>query len=251
MPRPAILPRTSVRWHLAILAAVGLVVLLASPAAAHERRQAGGHSYVVGFGDEPAYAGEKNSVQVMVTDGAGQPVRNADGLQVMVMAGGKQTQLKLEPHFGDTWGTPGDYRAFFIPTAAGKYTFHLEGTIAGKRIKPQRFVSGPSTFSEVEDPAKVAFPVKSPTTAQLAERVDREVPRLSASLQGALAAQQQAADAARRARDAAGQARLLAIAGLLVGAAGLVVAGLAIARRPAAAPIARHDHDVVVGAGKV
>jgi len=249
MPRPAILPRPSVRWHLAILAALGLVALLASPAPAHERRQASGYSYVVGFGDEPAYAGEKNSVQVMVTNGAGQPVRNADGFEVMVLAGGRQTQLKLEPHFGDTWGTPGDYRAFFIPTAAGTYTFHLEGTIAGKKIKAQRFSSGPNSFSDVEDPAKVAFPVKSPTTAQLAERLDREVPRLSASLQGALAAQQQAADAARRARDAAGQARLLAIVGLLVGAAGLAVAGLAIARRPAAAPIARHD--VVVGAGKV
>jgi len=249
MPRPAILPRTSVRWHLAILAALGLVALLASPAAAHERREAGGYSYVVGFGDEPAYAGEKNSVQVMVSDHHGQPVRNADGLEVMVLAGGKQTKLKMEPHFGDTWGTPGDYRAFFIPTAAGTYTFHLQGAIAGKKIKPQRFVSGPNSFSDVEDPAKVAFPVKSPTTAQLAERLDREVPRLSASLQGALAAQQQAADAARRARDAAGQARLLAITGLLVGAAGLAVAGLAIARRPTAAPIARHD--VVVGAGKV
>jgi hypothetical protein len=249
MPRPPILPRTSVRWHLAIMAALGLVVLLASPAGAHERRQASGYSYVVGFGDEPAYAGEKNSVQVMVSDGAGKPVRNADGLKVMVMAGGKQTELKLEPNFGDTWGTPGDYRAFFIPTAAGQYTFHLEGTIAGKKIKAQRFTSGPSTFSNVEDPAKVAFPVKSPTTAQLAARVDREVPRLSASLQGALAAQQQAATAAERARDAAGQARLLAIAGVLVGAAGLLVAGLAIARRPAAVPAARHD--VVVGAGKV
>jgi hypothetical protein len=249
MPRPPILPRTSVRWHLAILAALGLVVLLASPAAAHERRQTAGYGYVVGFGDEPAYAGEKNSVQVMVSNGAGRPVRNADGLEVMVMAGGRQTRLKLEPHFGDTWGTPGDYRAFFIPTAAGQYTFHLGGTIAGKRIKAQRFVSGPDTFSDVEDPAKVAFPVKSPTTAQLAARVDREVPRLSASLQGALAAQRQAADAARRARDAAGQARLLAIGGLLVGAAGLLVAGLAIARRPAAVPAARHD--VAVGAGKV
>ena len=249
MPRPPILPRTSVRWHLAILAALGLVVLLASPAGAHERRQASGYSYVVGFGDEPAYAGEKNSVQVMVSDGAGKPVRNADGLKVMLLAGGKQTELKLEPYFGDTWGTPGDYRAFFIPTAAGQYTFHLHGTIAGKKIKAQRFASGPNSFSDVEDPAKAAFPVKSPTTAQLAERVDREVPRLSASLQGALAAQQQAATAAERARDVAGQARLLAIAGVLVGAAGLVVAGLAIARRPAAVPAARHD--VAVGAGKV
>jgi hypothetical protein len=249
MPRPPILPSTSVRWHLAVLAALGLVVLLASPAGAHERREAGEYHYVVGFGDEPAYAGEKNSVSVAVSDHHGQPVRDADGLEVTVLAGGRQTKLKMEPYFGDTWGTPGDYRAFFIPTAAGQYTFQLSGTIAGEKIKPQRFTSGPSTFSDVEDPAKVAFPVRSPTTAQLAERVDREVPRLSASLQGALAAQQRATAAAERARDAAGQARLLAITGVLIGAAGLLVAGLAIARRPAAGTAARHD--VAVGAGKV
>jgi hypothetical protein len=249
MPRPSILPRTSVRWHLAILAALGLLVLLASPAGAHERRKAGEYQFVVGFGDEPAYAGEKNSVQVIVGDHHQRPVRNADGLRVAVLAGGKQTKLKLEPYFGDGWGTPGDYRAFFIPTAAGQYTFQLSGTIAGTKIKPQRFASGPSTFSDVEDPAKVTFPVKSPTTAELAARVDREVPRLSASLQGALTAQQQAAAAAQRARDAAGQARLLAVAGVLIGAAGLLVAGLALARRPAA--VAAGHHDVAVGVGKV
>jgi hypothetical protein len=250
MPRPPILPRTSVRWHLAILAALGLVVVLAAPAGAHEgRKVGGGYSLVVGFGDEPAYAGEKNSVQVLVSDGAGRPVRNADGLEVTVLAGGRQSRLQLEPYFGDDWGTPGDYRAFFIPTAAGQYTFQLSGTIAGMKIKSQRFASGPDSFSDVEDPAKVAFPVKSPTTAQLAERVDREVPRLAASLQGALAAQQQATAAAQRARDAAGQARLLAIVGVLIGAAGLLVAGLAIARRPAATPAARSE--VAVGAGKV
>ena len=42
---------------------------------------------------------------------------------------------------------------------------------AGKKIKPQRFVSGPGSFSNIEDPAKVAFPVKSPTTAQIMNRI--------------------------------------------------------------------------------
>ena len=239
---------------LTMAAAIGLAGMLltfssAGPASAHEERKVGNYVFHVGFGDEPAYAGEKNSVQVLVSDGAGKPVRNADGLEAAVLAGGKQSRLQLEPYFGDDWGTPGDYRAFFIPTAAGQYTFLLSGASAGTKIKPQRFASGPDSFSDVEDPAKVAFPVKSPTTAQLAERVDREVPRLAASLQGALATQQQATAAAQRARDAAGQARLLAIAGVLIGAAGLLVAGLAIARRPTATPAARSE--VAVGAGKV
>ena len=196
MPRPAILPRTSVRWHLAMVAALGLLVLVAAPATAHEERRAGGYSYVVGFGDEPAYAGEKNSVQVMVSDGAGQPVRNAEGLEVMVLAGGKQTELKLEPYFGDTWGTPGDYRAFFIPTAPGTYSFHFTGSIKGQKVD-QTFKSGPQSFSDIEDPAQVQYPVKQPTGGQLAARADRETARVDAAL---TAERDQAKDDAASAR---------------------------------------------------
>ena len=85
----------------------------------------------------------------------------------------------MEPFFevGES-GTPGDYRAFFIPTAAGQYTFHLMGTIAGKKIKPQRFVSGPGSFSNIEDPAQVQYPVEQPTGGQLATRADRETARI-------------------------------------------------------------------------
>jgi hypothetical protein len=213
MPRPAILPRTSVRWHLAIMAALGLVVLLASPAAAHERRQASGYSYVVGFGDEPAYAGEKNSVQMMVSDGAGKPVRNADGLKVMVLAGGKQTELKLEPYFGDTWGTPGDYRAFFIPTTPGAYTFKVTGTLGGKKVD-QSYTSGKDGFDEVTDPAEVQYPAAEPTGSQLTTRLDRETARINA----ALAAEKVAAD------DQAASARRTATIGLVLGALGLLAA---------------------------
>jgi hypothetical protein len=45
-----------------------LLPLLASPAAAHEARTVGKYHFVVGFGDEPAYAGEKNSVQLILAD---------------------------------------------------------------------------------------------------------------------------------------------------------------------------------------
>jgi hypothetical protein len=45
----------------AVLLAGLLVALLAGPAAAHEERQVGKYHFAVGFGDEPAYAGEKNT----------------------------------------------------------------------------------------------------------------------------------------------------------------------------------------------
>jgi hypothetical protein len=101
--------------------------------------------------------------------------------------------------------------------------------------------SGPETFGDVNDPAKAAFPaVKDPTTAQLAQRLDRESARLTASA---------AAAAQRDAEEAASQARMLAIGGLLVGLVGLVVAGLAWGRRSAAP--ARRSEAALSGAGKV
>jgi hypothetical protein len=123
------------------------------------------------------------------------------------------------------FGTPGDYRAFFIPTAPGSYSFHFTGTIKGQKVD-QTFKSGPQTFSDMEDPAQVQYPVKQPTGGQLATRADRETTRVNA----ALTAERD------QAKDDAASARTLAIVGLVVGALGLIAAIIALARgrRPAA-----------------
>jgi hypothetical protein len=156
-------------------------------------------------------------------------------------------ELRLEPYFEvGEWGTPGDYRGFFIPTTPGRYSFHLHGTVHGQRVD-QRFTSGPRSFGDVADPAEVSFPAKDPSTGQLAARLDRAVPRLSASVQASV---QAARAAERRARHAADQARLLAVAGLVLGAAGLLAGGLALVRARRPAPAAPR-HEVAVGAGKV
>jgi hypothetical protein len=232
-------------------AAVLLAALAAAPASAHAEKKAGRYSFVVGFGDEPAYAGQPNSVQVTIsrdgkpaTDLAGQ----LDGLMAHAYYGRKadskleNTMMPLEPRFGDDWGTPGDYRSFFVPTQAGAYTFTLKGKLGSQKVDLV-VPSGPETFGDVNDPAKAAFPaVKDPTTAQLAQRLDREAARLTGSMAAAAAAQ-------RDAEDAAGQARLLALGGLLVGVVGLVVAGLAWGRRTSA-PAGRPEA-ALTGAGKV
>jgi hypothetical protein len=233
--------------------AVLLAALAAAPASAHAEKKAGRYSFVVGFGTEPAYAGQPNSLQVIIsrdgkpaTDLAGQ----LDGLMSHAFYGTKadpkldKIALPLEPHFGDGWGTPGDYRSFFVPTQAGAYTIHLHGKLGAQKVDLV-IPSGPNTFSNVNDPAKTAFPaVKDPTTAQLAQRLDREATRLTATVEDATTSTQRAAE------DTAGQARLLALGGLLVGLVGLVVGGLALARasRPVA-PAARPD--VALTAGKV
>jgi len=213
-----------------------LIPLVAGPASAHEEKTVGKYHFVVGFGDEPAYAGEKNSVQLILADANDKPVTDlTDTLKVEVTTGtAEPLQLAMEPNFEvGEFGTPGDYRAFFIPTAPGSYSFHFTGTIKGQKID-QTFTSGPQTFSDIDDPAQVQYPVKQPTGGQLATRADRETARINA----ALTAERD------QANDDAASARTLAIIGLIVGTLGLVAGGIALARgrrspaqaAPAAAP---------------
>ena len=254
MHRPAIrstLPTRLLQVAFVVGATVLLAALAAAPASAHAEKKAGAYSFVVGFGEEPAYAGQPSSMQVIIsrdgkpaTDLAGQ----IDGLMGHAYYGTKadpkleNKMMPLEPHFGDGWGTPGDYRSFFVPTQAGAYTFVLKGKLGAQKIN-LAIPSGPDTFGDVNDPAKSAFPaVKDPTTAQLAQRLDREATRLNGTVAAASAAQ-------RAAEDTAEQARLLAVGGLIVGAVGLIVAALAWGRRTAA-PAARPDV-ALTGAGKV
>jgi hypothetical protein len=210
------------------VAVIGLAVLalplLAAPASAHEERTVGKYHFAVGFGDEPAYQGEKNSVQLLLAAGEKPVTDLGDTLKVEVStesASGQTLSLSMEPFFEvGEFGTPGDYRAWFIPTAPGNYTFHFTGSIKGQKVD-QRFTSSPTTFSEVSDPAKVEFPTKEPTGGQLAARLDREVPRLDA--------------AASKARDDASGARTLAIIGIVAGVIGIAVGGFALGRRSSAA----------------
>jgi len=221
-----------------MLAAIGLAGMLvtftsAGPASAHEERKVGNYMFHVGFGDEPAYAGEKNSVQLLLHDAkTDKPVTDlGDTLKVDVTQGegsvtddSQKLSINVEPNFEvGEFGTPGDYRAFFVPTSPGTYTFHFTGTIKGQKVD-EKFTSGPRTFSDADDPAQVQFPVKEPSGSQLNARLDREVPRLN----GALAASQRRAS---KAEDAAAQARTIAIVGVVVGVIGLAAAGYGLRRR--------------------
>jgi hypothetical protein len=215
------------------LAGVLAVFTTAGPVSAHEERKVGKYVFHVGFGDEPAYAGAKNSVQLLLHDAkTDKPVTEiGDQLKVDVTQGAgsatddsQKMTMNVEPFFeAGEFGTPGDYRAFFIPTVAGTYTFHFTGSINGQKVD-QKFTSGPQTFSDAEDPSQVEFPAKEPSGIQLSQRLDREVPRLN----DALAASQ---DRANKAEDAAGQARIIAIVGVVVGVLGLAAAGYAMRKR--------------------
>ena len=209
------------RFALGLLVTLGLLaplgLLAAAPASAHEVRDVGAYRFVVGWGTEPAYVGQENSVQLILSDRAtGKPVVNlGNSLKVMVMYGSQMMVFGLEPTFDpDTGlGTPGDYRAWLFPTAPGNYTFHFIGTVGTQHID-QRFTSGPTTFNTVQDPTASEFPVQTPTMTELSQRVSTSLPRLATSSQTS-------------------RAQLFGIVGLAVGAAGLAVALVALLRKRA------------------
>ena len=211
-------------WVAVVVGLSGAFVFTAAaPASAHVGRTVGAYHFEVGWGSEPAYAGFENSVQLILATTSGKPVTTlTDSLKVEVIFGTQTMQFPLEPTFDpDTGeGTPGDYRVWFIPTAAGTYTFHFFGSI-GKQKVDERFTSGPTTFDEVSDPAQVQFPTKVPSGTEIAGRLDQEIPRLNAAI----------AAAASDARSQADTARTLAIIGVVLGAAGLIVAVVALVGR--------------------
>lgn len=215
--------RTAAVMALTITAAVlALVALPATPALAHAELDIGPYSVAIGFGTEPAYVGFPNSLEVIIHEAAsGNAVETAaDTLKAEVRFGDQTKNLALEPNFDeDSGGSPGDYRAPFIPTSPGDYTFHLSGTIGSTDVD-ETVTSSPTTFASVTDPSSLEFPAKVPSVTELSQKIDRVVPRAQAA----------AVAAASSAKDDASSAKTFGIIGLVVGAIGVVVGVVALVR---------------------
>ena len=203
--------------RLAPALAVALLLLAAAPASAHEHKAIGKYEFTVGWGDEPAYAGFKNSVSLGLEDANHKPVTDAgDGLKVEVTSGDQKLTLPMEPNFGEEYGEPGDYRAWLIPTRPGTYTFHFTGKIRGDDVDAS-FTSSDTTFDNIKSTTEIEFPAKDPSTGELAQRLTRTETR--------------AVDAATSAKDDASGARTLGIVGIALGAVALVIALVGRSRR--------------------
>ena len=173
------------------------------PASAHERKTSGPYTLTIGWGDEPAFTGFRNAVELDVVETAGGAAPDLSGaaMTVDVTFGDQHVALPLRPVFRQ----PGKLRAFLVPTRAGTYTFHFSGTIKGLAIDVTSTCSE-TTFACVADVAAIQFPAKDPSTGQLAERMDRALPR------------------AEGASGSASTARAIAIGALVVAALALAAA---------------------------
>jgi hypothetical protein len=208
--------------RLGLAAAVLLVSLTFAPAAAaHAHVHVGDFSLAIGWMNEPTFVGQPNGIEVFVEDHDENPVTDLgdESLSLVVSTDGQDSPtMALTAAFSieGGFGTPGQYTAPLIPTTPGAYTLHITGTIHDQAVDVS-ITSGEETFSSVQGSSDIEFPVKVPSLADVATRLDRIDGRIEeiASLQAAVDDARAAADNATR-------------MGLLVGGAALVVAVVAL-----------------------
>ena len=207
----------------ATLLAISLA-LLAAPAFAHETAAAGELELELGWGTEPAYAGQLNTVQLIVTHKAdGDPINDpAARLTTAVSYGDQRQEFELTPTYNAAAGTgvPGEYAAPIIPTAPGDYTFRVTGKVEGVKVDLE-VTSSPKTFSTVEDAQAVQFPVKVPGTDQVAQRLDKELERT-------VTAEDVSTAVASGVSSEVSAAKTVGYVGIAVGAVGVVLAAVAL-----------------------
>jgi hypothetical protein len=159
---------------------IALVVFVAltsvTPASAHDDKPQGQVVLTIGWGEEPAYSGVPNYVDVRVTDKANRPVTKLEGaLTVEVSFGSERLVLSLVPS-----AQPGAFAASLVPTRAGTYAFHITGALNGQPIDVTSSCSE-QTFDCVTDVGEVQFPARDPSAGELAARLDRELPRAASA----------------------------------------------------------------------
>lgn len=157
--------------------------LLALPDAIHaaDKQTVGSLQLTIGWGDEPAFAGFRNSIDVGVSDNAGAPgVDPSNALSVEVSFGERRLRLPLIP----VERQPGLYRAWFVPSRAGSYAFHITGRLKGETIEISSTCSE-KTFQCVTEARDAQFPERDPSAAQLTDSISQSQARVQQAIDDA------------------------------------------------------------------
>jgi hypothetical protein len=193
---------------------LGSFLVSTRSASAHERRNVGAFTFVVGFLNEPPLLNQPNSIDLRISHTAdGSPVTGAEKtLKGEVSFEDQKLPADLSPRFG----TPGAYNAYFTPTKPGTYSFTFTGTLESTPVN-EKFTSGPSTFGNVEPPK--GFPVALPAVQDVQQQVQEQL--ITAGKSSSPSSSSGNADTAL----------IIGVVGLVVGTAGLGLAGYSLTRK--------------------
>jgi hypothetical protein len=174
----------------AITAGVVFTTALVAAVDAHDAHVAGPYRLAIGWADEPAFTGIRNAVFVEISEAGKGPLTEPASLTVEVSFGAERTVLPLtaDPARRHVFQAP------LVPTRPGTYTFRLTGKVRNQPIDITTTCSE-KTFDCVQDGSAIQFPVKDPPAGQVAERLERSLPRAELALESARRAQTMAATA--------------------------------------------------------
>jgi hypothetical protein len=152
----------------AVLAGIGVLLMLSMPVLAHEDRPVGPYLFHVGWHVEPALVGQLNAVELTVTQD-GKAVTDVEKTLMVTISTGGKTSDKLQLTPSDE--TPGLYTAALIPTRVGDYKFHFVGTIGQTQVD-ETFDSADGKFDSVEPVTDLQFPEREPSNSDLQKEID-------------------------------------------------------------------------------
>lgn len=214
---------------------------------AHEEVVIGDIRIVAGWVNEPPLVNQLNDVLLIITHVSnGQPVNNALAQVDASLQKGTETRpLEFLP--AEEAGT---YTATILPTQTGQYTIVLRGTISGQTI------DGPIDIEDVEDTARFAFPLSSPSTTTTTTTAggggggDNQIPQgfidqlqmvitdLTTQIEEASIAAQEAnnstqivTESIEELKISADRAYLFSLIGIGAGTAGIAIGVVALTRR--------------------
>jgi hypothetical protein len=187
-----------------------------SIALAHEHRDISNYEVIVGWLTEPAFEGQKNGVDLRVTNATTQqPVEGLENtvqVEITHVPTGVAKVFNLRTIYRD----PGHYTVDLLLTAPGHYRMRFFGTIEGMNVN-ETFdsKSGGGGYNDVQSSADIQFPNR------IAEM--REIEGVVKNF----------AEENHNASEKASRASTVAVSGIVLGAVGLVAGtiSLVVSRR--------------------
>jgi hypothetical protein len=214
-----------------LLLVISLPPFTPKSASAHTSKVFGNYKVEVGWANEPAFAGQMNSIQVIVKKGNvdnGTAIVDAlANMQISVKYGTVSKQLDFVP----SDEVLGLYSSPLIPTRVGSYNVAMKGIVEGQNIDTEY------ALDDVGSSDTINFPQTSDTSSNMGQ-IGTIINQLTNDIEEAKTTANSAAQSVanvgksfQEVKDTTDRLYLISMAGIGIGVAGIVIAVFAISRK--------------------